>query len=672
MPASAERARAGRADPRPLTLRDVALVALGEMVAATDGIARGPAGLAPELRFLIDHRAAFLPPSARGSDLLAQVERGHAPPAAQDLPLHAIADAYRLSFPERLAIALLVAVEQEPLIGRVIAFLQAPVGGSRPSLGLLAAAFNTAPHHEVMRSLFAGPAVGSGLVRLGGEERPIAEQVMSLAPPIFLALGGEDGAWPGINIGLGATPEVPLAESVAGEAARRITALAVERGRALALRSGSPAEARSVACAMAAAVGCRAAFVEPDTPPAHLTGVAAWLHLRRLIPVFCCELGPSDRRAIPPLPFFTGPTLAIAGPDGAIESSRGAVPSWQLPVPSRAERERLWISAIGDAPLSSDLATFHRHGSGRIAHLGRLARYHADIEGAAAPSLQHVRAAAWTGEGAGLGGLAQPLTHPVGDDALVTTAALRQDLQTLLLRCRSRDGLAEGLGASVTTRYHPGVRALFVGPSGTGKTLAAGWLATRLGVPLYRVDLASVTSKYIGETEKNLAQLLARAEQADVVLLFDEADSLFGKRTEVKEANDRFANAQTNYLLQRIESFDGVTLLTSNSRTRFDAAFSRRLDVVIDFAAPGPEERRALWLSHLGGRHALTPKALNKIAATVDLSGGHIRNVVLAAAATAQGDGRPIGYRDLAAGLASEYRKLGRQVPAEIGFGEEG
>src|SRR4029079_14221279 len=101
-------------------------------------------------------------------------------------------------------------------------------------------------------------------------------------------------------------------------------------------------------------------------------------------------------------------------------------------------------------------------------------------------------------------------------------------------------------------------RGLLVGPSGTGKTLAAGWLTAKLGLPLFRVDLASVTSKYIGETEKNLSQLLSRAEHAEVVLLFDEADSLFGKRTEVKDANDRFANAQTNYLLQRIESFDGI------------------------------------------------------------------------------------------------------------------
>jgi SpoVK/Ycf46/Vps4 family AAA+-type ATPase len=206
-------------------------------------------------------------------------------------------------------------------------------------------------------------------------------------------------------------------------------------------------------------------------------------------------------------------------------------------------------------------------------------------------------------------------------------------------------------------------------PSGTGKTLAAGWLATQLGLPLYRVDLAAVTSKYIGETEKNLAQLLARAEQAEVILLFDEADSLFGKRTDVKEANDRFANAQTNYLLQRIETFDGITLLTSNNRTRFDAAFSRRLDLIVEFPAPGPEERRALWLSHLGDAHTLTPRQINQLAVGADFTGGHIRNVVLTAAALARSADRKIEYADVLRGVEGEYRKLSRPVPGELALG---
>jgi SpoVK/Ycf46/Vps4 family AAA+-type ATPase len=119
--------------------------------------------------------------------------------------------------------------------------------------------------------------------------------------------------------------------------------------------------------------------------------------------------------------------------------------------------------------------------------------------------------------------MAHPLKAAVPDDALVTPPPLRHRLELLLQRCRARDQLVAGLGSSITARYHPGVRALFVGPSGTGKTLAAAWLATRLGLPIYRVDLATVTSKYIGETEKNLAQLLARAEQSEIVLLFDEA-----------------------------------------------------------------------------------------------------------------------------------------------------
>ena len=282
------------------------------------------------------------------------------------------------------------------------------------------------------------------------------------------------------------------------------------------------------------------------------------------------------------------------------------------------------------------------------------------------PEHRDLAEASWTGEGAGLEAYAQPLRDRITDDALVMPPLLRQELDQLFLRCRSRDGLVDGLGASTVARYRPGVRALFLGPSGTGKTLAAGWLATRLGLPLYRVDLASITSKYIGETEKNLAQMLARAEHAEVVLLFDEADSLFAKRTEVREANDRFANAQTNYLLQRIETFDGITILTSNSRARFDNAFARRLDLIVEFPIPGPEQRRALWQSHLGTKHSLTQRELNQVAALADLCGGNIRNAVLAAAVHALTESRNINYADVVEALAAEYRKLGRQMPVEL------
>ena len=157
-----------------------------------------------------------------------------------------------------------------------------------------------------------------------------------------------------------------------------------------------------------------------------------------------------------------------------------------------------------------------------------------------------------------------------------------------------------------------------------------------------------------------------RAERAEVILLFDEADSLFAKRTDVQQANDRFANTQTNYLLQRIESYDGITLLTSNSRQRFDDAFTRRLDLIIEFSQPRAAERRALWQSHLGTHHTLSPQQINQLATTADLCGGHIRNAVLSAAVFARVHQRPIHFNDIVQGVYAEYRKLGHQAPASL------
>jgi hypothetical protein len=467
---------------------------------------------------------------------------------------------------------------------------------------------------------------------------------------------------------------VPLPESVRAQAHQHAAALKGEPRRGLVVRTGSPAEGRSVALTISCALNRRPVFIETDK----VAGFGPWLLLRRLLPVFCQELAPAERRRLPSLAGYRGPILAVCGPEGSIETSQGSATSWSLPVPSKDGRRTLWLAALGrqagsrsnedrDAiELAEQLASEHRHGTGRIAHLGRLAHHHAALAGRPTVDRSDVLAAAWTGEGGGLDALAEPLRTSVSDEALVASTTLRADLDALMLRCRGREDLADGLGASASTRYRPGVRALFTGPSGTGKTLAAGWIATKLGLPLYRVDLASVTSKYIGETEKNLSQLLARAEQAEVILLFDEADSLFGKRTEINDANDRFANAQTNYLLQRIENYDGVVVLTSNSQARFDTAFARRLDFIIDFPLPGPDERRALWQSHLGPQTKLTAAELNQLAVLVDLSGGQTRNVVLAAAVHARRARREIELADLLSGIEAELRKLGRQVPLDL------
>ena len=265
-----------------------------------------------------------------------------------------------------------------------------------------------------------------------------------------------------------------------------------------------------------------------------------------------------------------------------------------------------------------------------------------------------------------LDALAMPLPEAVADTALVIADGVRGELDRVLHRCALRERLHDTLGVAARTRASEGVRMLFTGASGTGKSLAAQWLATRLGLPIFRVDLSAMLSKWIGETEKNLAELLARAEHADVLLLFDEADTLFGKRTEVSSANDRFANAQTNYLLQRIESHAGIVVLTSNSRSRFDPAFVRRLDFIVDFPAPDASARRELWRAHLGDAAALDDTQLNRLAASVDLSGGGIRNAVLAAHAAALAGALPIGIEHIAAGVRAEYRKLGRAAPPEL------
>ena len=614
-------------------------------------------------------------------------------PDPADAPLLFLARQLALSEAEVLAVALAAAVEEEALPGRAVAYAQAPLGGSRPTLGLLASVFapclaggaqGAVSTGEVGALLAGGAAVQSGVLALLHEGAPLPERALAMPAPLALALRGVDGGWPGVTVGFAdAGAPVALPPSLAQAAQQQAHALDGAGGTLLTIRTRSAAEGRSAAALIAAHLRLRPAFFAGE-PPA---GCGPWLLLRGLLPVFACDLGPGERRVLHPLPGYRGPLLAICGPEGAVDLDGRAALSWALPMPSAGERERLWRAALGGgrtpelAALAAELAHHHRHSSGRIAQLGALAQHEARVRArengranggspagsqAPAPTLEDVRAAAWSGEGGGLEALAQPLPDAVPDAALVLSATLRRELELLLARCRARDGLVDGLGIAAAVRYRPGVRALFVGPSGTGKTLAAGWLATRLGLPLYRVDLAAVTSKYIGETEKNLAHLLARAEQHEAVLLFDEADSIFGKRTEVQQANDRFANAQTNYLLQRMESFEGIAVLTSNSRSRFDDAFTRRLDAIVEFAMPGPQERRSLWQAHLGDAPGLTTQEINRLAAAADLAGGHIRNAVLSAAVVAQAEERPIVYADLVEGLKAEYRKLGKQAPAEL------
>jgi SpoVK/Ycf46/Vps4 family AAA+-type ATPase len=218
-------------------------------------------------------------------------------------------------------------------------------------------------------------------------------------------------------------------------------------------------------------------------------------------------------------------------------------------------------------------------------------------------------------------------------------------------------------GAAIRNGLSAGVKALFKGGSGTGKTLAAGILAAELGLPLYRVDLAAVVNKYIGETEKNLARLFDRAEELDVILLFDEGDALLAKRTEVTSAHDRYANLETNYLLQRLESYQGIVLITTNLNENIDRAFLRRMDLVVEFPRPESEARLAIWRLHLPEHHVVDAEFLREAAQRCALAGGQIRNAALHAGLLALEADGALTRRHLAAAIRREYRKSGAVCP---------
>ena len=266
----------------------------------------------------------------------------------------------------------------------------------------------------------------------------------------------------------------------------------------------------------------------------------------------------------------------------------------------------------------------------------------------------------------GLEQLARRIPARARWDDLVLPPEVAVMLGELTSRARHRERVLGDWGMGGSASRGGGLTALFAGDSGTGKTLSAEVVAADLGLDLYVIDLATVVDKYIGETEKNLDRIFSEADRVNGVLLFDEADAIFGKRSEVKDARDRYANVETAYLLQRMERFDGIAILTTNLRANLDEAFLRRLDVIVDFPMPEEGDRLRLWERHLP---PAVPRAgdvdLEFLAAAFKLSGGNIRNVCLAAAYYAAAGEREITMLDLVRGTEREYQKLGRLTHVE-------
>ncbi|MET0577281.1 MAG: ATP-binding protein [Ilumatobacteraceae bacterium] len=337
-------------------------------------------------------------------------------------------------------------------------------------------------------------------------------------------------------------------------------------------------------------------------------------------------------------------------------SSRVELPIDQMPdrpwrdhhAPAVDPTDAEWAAALGDIPRTHRLAP---------AQLRQVERAHAASGGDLDRAVRRLA----SGQ---IDKLARRI-RPTRTWADIIVAPDRiQLLRELVARYRHADEVYDGWGFSASPSR--GQVALFSGPSGTGKTLAAEIIAGELGLDLFKLDLSAVVSKYIGETEKNLDQIFDAARAGNVVLFFDEADSLFGKRSEVKDARDRYANIEVSYLLQRLEAYDGLVTLATNFERNIDEAFLRRIHVRVEFSSPDEAERKAIWEHNLPARAPIGSDVdLAFIARQFELTGGSIRNATLQAAFIAAAGSGVIDMDCLVLGVAREYQKLGRLLKVE-------
>jgi AAA+ superfamily predicted ATPase len=402
---------------------------------------------------------------------------------------------------------------------------------------------------------------------------------------------------------------------------------------------------------------------------------------RRLIPSAVCVLGvraliDADGR-VPPehimllaeLPAAHGPVILLCGPDVPWRDLLGRQHALAVALdpPGYSERCTLWrdelarvhidVGAAGERMLADRFAFT----PGAIVRTVSAARdRHAIAGGGESPTAADVAQAARIESREPLGSLAVMVTSHHGWPDLVLPAPVIDRLKEIASAIQHRHVVYGEWGFARKAATGLGVKVLFAGASGTGKTMAAGVIAREVGLDLVKVDLAGLVSKYIGETEKNLDKVFASVRAGNALLFFDEADALFGKRSETKDSHDRYANIEVAYLLQKLEAHDGVVVLATNIRRNIDDAFSRRLHYVVDFPQPDATDRERLWRGMFPPESPVGDLDYGLIAREFELCGGDIRNVVLEAAFLAAAEPAAIGMRHLARALAQQQAKQGR------------
>ncbi|MEM7340382.1 MAG: AAA family ATPase [Actinomycetota bacterium] len=542
---------------------------------------------------------------------------------------------------------------------RFYGYLQDDVTRRRASPGLVMDLLGGSPFDSELRSRFGsdGPLVDGGLLRIEDGDRPLLTRALRVPDRVVAALLGDDRLDPDLRR-VAVSQQLDTSRSVAG------LARALSSGDVCVyLRQRSDAGAIGLATRAlhevempALAVDLERAHPDDRLTLAELAIREARLRGGGLVVGPIDGLHPDVLRAIAEgsvTTLFHG--SMIWDPRIALRS----VLTVDLSPLDGPEQQELWRRV---APASIDvgaLSTTFRLGPSQIARAAAAGRTQAALNGGE-PDVGSFAAGARTQNSVGLERLARRVAPKATWTDIVLPDQTVDQLHHLVTRIAHRHQVLDEWGLRRGGGRGEGVAALFAGESGTGKTLAAEVIANALGHHLYVIDLSSVVDKYIGETEKNLDRVFSEAEGVNGVLFFDEADALFGKRSEISDAKDRYANVEVAYLLQRMEQYDGLAILASNLRGNLDEAFARRLSLVVDFAEPDPPQRRALWSVLIGAAPLDAEVDLDFLAERFVLSGGNIRNIAVTAAYLAADANRTVDMAMLIRGVQLEYRKLGR------------
>ncbi|MEM9293207.1 MAG: AAA family ATPase [Acidobacteriota bacterium] len=604
-----------------------------------------------------------------------------------------LVDRFALSPFERALVVLAAGVELEARVAQACAQAQGDSSLAYATFGLALAAL---PHSHWSALSPSRPLRRWQLIEMPSDG-PLTARRLTLAERVLHYLLGEQRLDSELELVMSAVPSgLPLPPSQ-GRLARRLGAL-LELGEPAILQLLGPLDqARSVAAeavegvelqlfslpvAAVPALGAdldrfcrlweREALLGPAVPllevdaegSAQATALAAAARLAEALPGAVLVAGSK------PLPVSRRPLL-----------------TYSVEVPPFAERRELWQQTLAepggrgelleDRELDDLAATFAIGGEQiracasdaraqeELAQEERaLEEVNRDSARVPEPWAQRLRSVCRRQVRPRLEALAQRIEVRSRFEDLVLPTAQTQRLRQLADHAAGRVQVLERWGFGAKGRRGLGTSALFAGPSGTGKTLAAEVVAQALDLDLYRIDLASVVSKYIGETEKNLKQIFDAAEAGGALLLFDEADALFGKRSEVRDSHDRYANIEVGYLLQRMESFDGVAVLTTNLKDSMDSAFTRRLRFIVDFPFPEASARERIWRRSFPSQTPLENIDFQRLA-RLDVTGGHIRNMALNAAYRAAAAGSAVTMGTILGAAKDEYAKLRRTLTRE-------